>query len=134
MKSKYLAMLAATGAALGTFSTGSAQDQSTVLTPILENLRKIKADLDARGTQKSVRPDAMQSAHRTRATEEAANEVARASQEFAISVGGGVNVKGIYGVDTRREYNDRRVTAAERLAADFTVVLVVVRCDLFAGR
>ena len=128
MKAMRIMMLATVGAALGAFSIGWAQDQDPALAPVLKTLRDIKDNLkdnlEARGSQKSVRTDVVQSAHLTRATEEAANEVARISQRFAMSVGGGVNAKGIYGVDDRREYNDPRVTAGERLAANSTVMLV----------
>src|SRR5947209_826275 len=102
MKWKYVVTAAVVGASLGLLSIGWAQNEGAQLDPVLENLRDIKSKLDTKGSQKSSRVDVIPSAHQTRGTEEAASEIARLSQQFAASVGGGMNAKAIYGPDDRR--------------------------------
>lgn len=104
------------------FSVGWAQDDATKLDSVLHQLRDIKSKRESTGSEKSLKPTLMPSAHQTRQVEEAANEVARVSVQFAAAIGG--SVKGIYEADDRREYNGQDVTAAERRAADATVLLI----------
>jgi V8-like Glu-specific endopeptidase len=98
------------------------QSEKVQLDNIIKNLEGVRTLLESQRTQKSIQGETIPSATQTRATEEAANQVARIAQQLSTAAGGGMNVKAIYGADDRRNYN--LVTANQKLAADTTAILV----------
>jgi len=116
--------VASVAVSIVSLSLALAQSEKVQLDTVLKNLQDIKSALDSKGEQKSLPSYVIPSAHKTRETEEAANQIARISQQLSTTLAGGFNAKAIYGSDDRRDYNSPRVSVPERRAADATVILV----------
>src|SRR5262245_35626338 len=119
----YIVILISTSFLMG-ITVASAKDPDAVLLENIKSLEEVKKTVETQKVDKGLKGKAISSAHSTRPTEEKLNEIRRSSQQLQQTINNGTNAKAIYGLDDRKNYDNKRVTDAQRLAADATVILV----------